>query len=87
GIGPNTFANAYTRRFFEERPRWVSATTVAVEAAGLPFRTLDDLRAGRALFHDFTNSELIARGEEVELRSAEEAAEMLARLAIEHRFT
>ncbi|MER3427296.1 MAG: hypothetical protein C4334_04210 [Pyrinomonas sp.] len=87
GIGPNTFANAYTHRFFQERPRWVSATTVAVEAAGLPFRTLEELRAGRALFHDFTNAELIARGEGVEIRSAEEAAEILARLAAQHRFT
>src|SRR4051794_36987889 len=35
GIWPNTFANAYTPRFFEARPRWVSATTVAVEAAAM----------------------------------------------------
>src|SRR5438034_2821401 len=38
-VTPITFANAYTQRFFEERPRWVSATTAAVEAAGLSFRT------------------------------------------------
>src|SRR5437762_10299201 len=31
GIAPVAFANAYTKRFFEERPRWVSATTAAVE--------------------------------------------------------
>src|SRR5687768_2198466 len=39
GIEPATFANAYTQRFFDERPRWVSATTAAVEAAGLQFRS------------------------------------------------
>src|SRR6266851_10495873 len=33
GVGPVTFANAYTKHFFDERPRWVSATTAAVEAA------------------------------------------------------
>src|SRR5688572_12671984 len=32
GVQPVTFANAYSGRFFNERPRWVSATTAAVEA-------------------------------------------------------
>ncbi|PYS72461.1 MAG: metalloenzyme, partial [Acidobacteria bacterium] len=41
GVGPITFANAYTSRFFAERPRWVSATTAAVEAAGMSFRTVE----------------------------------------------
>ena len=70
GVAPITFANAYTKRFFEDRPRWVSATTAAVEAAGLPFRTIDDLRNGRAVFQDFTNRMLIERGEDVPLRTA-----------------
>src|SRR5437764_9560493 len=35
GVNPITFANTYTKRFFESRPRWISATTAAVEAAGL----------------------------------------------------
>src|SRR5881396_1902106 len=43
GVRPITFANAYTQRFFSERPRWISATTAAVEAAGLEFRTVNDL--------------------------------------------
>jgi hypothetical protein len=29
GVAPLTFANTYTQRFFDERPRWVSATTAA----------------------------------------------------------
>src|SRR6476661_5380820 len=33
GVAPITFANTYTERFFTERPRWVSATTAAMEAA------------------------------------------------------
>jgi len=48
GVEPITFANAYSGKFFVERPRWVSATTAAVEAAGLNFRTIDDVRAGAA---------------------------------------
>jgi hypothetical protein len=87
GVAPNVFANTYTRRFFEERPRWVSATTVAVEAAGLRFNTVEDLRAGRSVFHDFTNRLLSERGEEAETRTPEEAAAVLARLAGRHRFT
>lgn len=87
GVGPNVFANTYTRRFFDARPRWVSATTVAVEAAGLPFRTVEDLRAGRAVFHDFTNATIRERGEEAETRTPEEAAAVLAAVAREHRFT
>src|SRR5207237_7294576 len=50
-IGPITFANTYTQRFFEERPRWVSATTAAMEAAGVRFRRVVDLKAGKAVYH------------------------------------
>jgi hypothetical protein len=87
GIGPNVFANTYASHFFATRPRWVAATTVAVEAAGLPFRTVEDLKAGRAVYHDFTNRMLAERGEDVSLRTPEEAAEILARLSSAHRFT
>ncbi|HET9788496.1 MAG TPA: hypothetical protein VFP47_15270, partial [Pyrinomonadaceae bacterium] len=58
-----------------------------VEAAGLPFRTLEDLRNGRAVFQDFTNRMLIERGEDVPLRTAHEAAGVLAAIASESRFT
>src|SRR5829696_7988914 len=44
GAGRDLFANAYPPQFFAKRPRWVAATTVAVEAAGLAFRTLEDLK-------------------------------------------
>src|SRR5438045_9392957 len=39
GVGPVPFANAYTDRFFSDSPRWVSATTAAVEAEGMSIRT------------------------------------------------
>jgi 2,3-bisphosphoglycerate-independent phosphoglycerate mutase len=88
GIGPNAFANAYTPQFFNGTPRWKSATTVAMEAASMKFRDLEDLKNGRALFHDFTNSVLLARGaEEITLRTPEEAGKILAAVATEHRFT
>jgi 2,3-bisphosphoglycerate-independent phosphoglycerate mutase len=87
GLTRITFANAYSERFFKDRPRWVSATTAAVEAAGLHFRTIDDLRNGRAVYQDFTNSLLIERGEDVNSRTPAEAAEVLARLTAENQFT
>jgi len=87
GVDSITFANTYTRTFFERRPRWISATTAAVEAAGLRFNVVEDLRAGRAVFHDFTNALLIERGEAVSPRSPEEAGEVLASIAQNHSFT
>ena len=87
GVSPITFANTYTKRFFESRPRWISATTAAVEAAGLRFNQVEDLRAGAAVYHDFTNALLIERGEKVDLRTPEEAGEVLARIVSANRFT
>lgn len=87
GIQPITFANTYTQRFFDERPRWVAATTAAVEAAGLTFRRVEDLKEGRAVYQDFTNRMLIERGEEVSLRTPEEAADVLAGIVSENQFT
>lgn len=87
GIEPITFANAYTSRFFNERPRWVSATTAAVEAAQMGFRTVDDVRNDNAVFMDFTNRILIERGEDVVRRTEKEAASVLTTITHEHRFT
>jgi hypothetical protein len=87
GIAPITFANAYTPRFFADRPRWVSATTAAVEAAGLGFRTIEELRNDQAVYQDFTNAILIERGESANIRTPSEAASVLARIVCENRFT
>jgi hypothetical protein len=86
-VAPITFANTYTQGFFDARPRWVSATTAAVEAAGLPFRKISDLKKGRAIYQDFTNRVLIERGEEVEPRTPEQAAEVLSGIVSENQFT
>jgi hypothetical protein len=87
GIEPVTFANTYTQRFFDERPRWISATTAAVEAARLPFRKISDLKAGHAVYQDFTNQMLIDRGEDVTMRTPEEAGSVLATIVSHNRFT
>ena len=87
GVGPITFANAYTSRFFDERPRWISATTAAVEAASLRFRTVEDVRNDNAVFMDYSNRILIERGEDVAERSEHEAATVLSNIVAQNRFT
>jgi len=87
GVNEITFANTYTAKFFESRPRWISATTAAVEAGGLRFNTVTDLRAGRAVYQDFTNAMLIDRGEPVDPRTPEEAGEVLASISAANKFT
>ena len=79
--GRPTFANAYTERFFTDRPRWVSVTTVMCETAGVPLRRISDLLDERALFMDFSNRRLERFGETAPLRTPEEAGRILARLA------
>ena len=86
GIERTIFANAYTPQFFQETPRWKSATTVSVEAAGLRFKRISDLLGRKALFHDFTNQSLIERGFNIPLFSTFEAAEILAELSKENSF-
>jgi hypothetical protein len=87
GVNEIIFANTYTQNFFQSRPRWISATTAAVEAAGLRFNTVEDLKAGRAIFQDYSNAMLIERGEAVDPRSPEEAGQVLANIVAANRFT
>jgi len=83
-----TFANAYSKRYWqliEQRKLRHSASTLTNMAAGLPFRTLDDLRRGEAVYWDITH--LAARGYnkfDVPLITPEEAGARLARLSQAH---
>lgn len=86
GLGvPARFLNAFRPRFWElpvEKQWTLSATTIANLAAGLPFFTLDDVAAGRSIYQDFTNAELIARGFTVPPLDAAAAGRVLARAAL-----
>ena len=84
------FLNAFRPRFWElsrERQLTLSATAVANLAADLPFFTLDDIRAGKSLYQEFTNTELNERGFEMDLLTAAEAGGVLARASRENDFT
>jgi 2,3-bisphosphoglycerate-independent phosphoglycerate mutase len=81
---PARFLNAFRPRFWElpvEKQWTLSATTVANLAAGLPFCTLDDVVAGRSIYQDFTNAELIGRGFAVPPLDATAAGGVLGRAA------
>src|SRR5574341_1470120 len=84
--GLATFANAYTPRYLENPPRFVSVSTVATAQAGLRFRTLEDLARGEAVFHDFTNRLLPERGYYLPAVTPREAGGRLARRAEAHTF-
>lgn len=86
-IAPNAFINAYPPKFFAVRPRWVAATTVAVEAAGMPFRTFEDLKNYDALTHDFTNEILQENYTDIPRFNRKQAAQIIANIAGENRFT
>jgi len=83
------FLNAYRPRFWElsrERQLTLSATTVANLAAELPFFGLDDIRAGRSIYQEMTNAELIDRGFDVDPLRPNEAGQIAARTAREYHF-
>ncbi len=79
-------ANAFTDSALQRR-RFPSVTTVALRSAGVRLRDLTDLASGEALYHDFTNRLLRARGYPVPLLSPEEAAGRLAALTEAHDLT
>ena len=64
--GKAAFLNAYHPLIFEVDPatiiRRLSVTSVATWKAGIPFKSFDDLRAEQAVFHDFTNRDLLKKG-------------------------
>ena len=82
-----TFANAYQPSFFTQKPPRISVTTAACQSAGLRLRTLEDLAAGNAVYHDFTHRYLQQLGYNLPLRSPEDSGVNLARLAAQHDFT
>ncbi len=79
----NAYSDAYWRR---KRPRH-AATTLAIMAAEIPFRTTGQLLDGEAVYWDITHE--IARASyapELPLIPPEEAGRRLARLVRDHHF-
>ena len=85
----NVYRHEYLRRMMEpQNPKFrPSASTVACMAAQLPFRTIEDLKAGKGLYHDIVHKILIESGYDIELIKPTLAAERLAALSEAHDFT
>ena len=86
---PSAFANAYPPRFFDyvtRRDRWTVTTRCCVEA-GVPVRSLDALKEGRALAADLTGAGWRTLGEAVPVITEAEAGRRLVRLSRNHAFT
>ena len=84
------FINTFSPPFFDHNPhdiiRYLSATSVSNLFAGLPFFNLDDLKAERSIYQEFTNSHLREKGFDVPLFTPEKAGEILARQSNNYDF-
>lgn len=82
-----TFANAYHRKYFERLDKMISATTRILLSAEIKINYLEDLNAGKAVFHDLTNEYLIAEGYDVKKRTPFESGTVLANITKNHDLT
>ncbi|MBZ4644999.1 MAG: 2,3-bisphosphoglycerate-independent phosphoglycerate mutase [Petroclostridium sp.] len=88
-----TNANVYREQYLQQinnpknRKLRPSASTVACMAAGITFRTVEDLKHGRGIYHDIINKILIESGYEVSLIEPESAAQILFNISQEYDFT
>ncbi len=88
--GRVALANAYTPEYFaavEAGRLRHAAITFSALAARVPLRGLEDLRAGRAVFHDLTNARLQRWGYDVPTASPVQAGVTLARIGGGHHLT
>lgn len=88
GLEPR-FINAFRPLFFRlnEETQWrLSATTVATLAAGVDFFRIEDVQAGKSIYHDFTNTHLQHRGFDVPTLTPESAAGVLADASRQYDF-
>lgn len=91
GLGAKvTLANAYTPEYFKAVEagtlRHASITHSAI-SAGVALRTVEDLQAGRAVFHDLTNVRPRSWGYDVPVITPRDAGGNLAGLAMDHALT
>ena len=86
---PAAFANAYPDRFFTyaRKRDWWTVTTRCCLDAGIPIRTAEQLRRGRAISADITGAGWPQAIPEIDVITEERAAERLLEIARSHRFT
>jgi len=79
------FINAFRPVFFTtpelfENAR-LSVTSEMNRKSYLPFASINDIRKDKALYHDYTNSELISKGFQLQEFNAQKAAEVIVHLS------
>ncbi len=86
-----TFANAYRPDFFEELKGglegYYSCSTLITYYGGLPFRSLDDLRRGEAVYMDINNTVLRRLGFDLPLITPQEAGRILLKISSRYDLT
>ncbi len=83
-------ANAYSPEYFiavAQRRLKVAAVTYAAQAAGVRLRSVEDLRAGRAVFHDLTNGRLRQWGYDLAELTPRASGRRLAEIAADGDLT
>jgi hypothetical protein len=83
-------ANAYSPEYFAavaSRRLKIAAVTYAAQAAGVRLRSVDDVREGRAVFHDLTNGRLRRWGYDLPELTPRESGRRLATLAAQADLT
>ncbi len=83
---PNFYATSEVTALSQGK-RHFSCSTMLNYYAGLPFKTIEDIKSGQAVFMDITNESLQQMGYSVPLISPEEAAYRLAGIAYENDLT
>ena len=82
-----TFANAYSKQYFELRKSRLSASTYAVMAGGFPFRWYDrELEEGKAIPADLTGDFMRKLNLNVKKLTPETSGEIFSRLLEEYDF-
>ncbi|MBF0224753.1 MAG: phosphoglyceromutase [Desulfobacterales bacterium] len=81
------FANAYDLdRYFsliKKKKIRHSATTLSTISAGIPFRNLEDLKEGKAVYWDITNKTLAPIHRDIDIINGETAGKRIAQLTYE----
>ncbi|MBD3376384.1 hypothetical protein GF406_15220 [candidate division KSB1 bacterium] len=84
------FLNTFRPPFFDFQPehilRHLSATTLTNYYAGLPFFSIEDLKAERSIYQDMTGAMLIEKGFDVPVYSPEKAGDIVAHQVRNYHF-
>ncbi|WHH61062.1 alkaline phosphatase family protein [Petroclostridium sp. X23] len=88
-MNANVYRDQYLMQIHNPQNRKLrpSASTIACMAAEMIFRTVEDLKLGKGIYHDIVNRILIESGYDVQPREPETAAQILVNISRDYDFT